>query len=69
MIPTAATYKLIRSLLRKRKTDLSLFEDDDSLSAEDLNNLAMLDPALLSEKGDCAGRAESIRSCRTVFAA
>lgn len=32
------------------KTDLSLFEDDDSLSAEDLNNLAMLDPALLSEK-------------------
>lgn len=31
-------------------TDLSLFEDDDSLSAEDLNNLAMLDPALLSEK-------------------
>lgn len=32
------------------KTDLSLFEDDDSLSAEDLNNLAMLDPALLSER-------------------
>lgn len=32
------------------KTDLNLFEDDDSLSAEDLNNLAMLDPALLSEK-------------------
>ena len=32
------------------KTDLSLFEDDDSLSAEDLNNLAMLDPALLPEK-------------------
>lgn len=32
------------------KIDLSLFEDDDSLSAEDLNNLAMLDPALLSEK-------------------
>ena len=32
------------------KTDLSLFEDDDSLSAEDLNNLAMLDPALLSKK-------------------
>lgn len=32
------------------KTDLSLFEGDDSLSAEDLNNLAMLDPALLSEK-------------------
>ena len=32
------------------KTDSSLFEDDDSLSAEDLNNLAMLDPALLSEK-------------------
>ena len=32
------------------KTDLSLFEDSDSLSAEDLNNLAMLDPALLSEK-------------------
>ena len=32
------------------KTDLSLFEDADSLSAEDLNNLAMLDPALLSEK-------------------
>lgn len=32
------------------KTDLSLFEDDESLSAEDLNNLAMLDPALLSEK-------------------
>ena len=32
------------------KNDLSLFEDDDSLSAEDLNNLAMLDPALLSEK-------------------
>ena len=32
------------------KTDLSLFENDDSLSAEDLNNLAMLDPALLSEK-------------------
>lgn len=32
------------------KTDLSLFEDNDSLSAEDLNNLAMLDPALLSEK-------------------
>lgn len=32
------------------KTDLSFFEDDDSLSAEDLNNLAMLDPALLSEK-------------------
>ena len=32
------------------KTDLSLFEDDDSISAEDLNNLAMLDPALLSEK-------------------
>lgn len=32
------------------KTDLSLFEDDDSLSAEDLNNLAMLDLALLSEK-------------------
>lgn len=32
------------------KTDLSLFEDDDSLSAEDLNSLAMLDPALLSEK-------------------
>lgn len=32
------------------KTDLSLFEDDDSLSAEDLNNLAVLDPALLSEK-------------------
>ena len=34
----------------KAKTDLSLFEDDDSLSAEDLNNLAMLDPALLSKK-------------------
>lgn len=34
----------------QEKTDLSLFEDDDSLSAEDLNNLAMLDPALLSEK-------------------
>ena len=32
------------------KTDLGLFEDADSLSAEDLNNLAMLDPALLSEK-------------------
>lgn len=32
------------------KTDLSLFEDADSLSAEDLNNLAMLDPALLSER-------------------
>ena len=32
------------------KTDLNLFEDADSLSAEDLNNLAMLDPALLSEK-------------------
>ncbi|MFR1206586.1 MAG: DUF6880 family protein [Bifidobacterium catenulatum] len=32
------------------KTDLRLFEDDDSLSVEDLNNLAMLDPALLSEK-------------------
>ena len=32
------------------KTDLSLFEDADSLSAEDLNNLAMLDPALLSKK-------------------
>ena len=32
------------------KTDSSLFEGDDSLSAEDLNNLAMLDPALLSEK-------------------
>ena len=50
MIPTAATCKLIRSLLRKCKTDLGLFEDADSLSAEDLNNLAMLDPALLSEK-------------------
>ena len=32
------------------KTNLGLFEDADSLSAEDLNNLAMLDPALLSEK-------------------
>ena len=32
------------------KTDLGLFEDADSLSAEDLNNLAMLDPALLSKK-------------------
>lgn len=36
--------------IAQAKTDLSLFEDDDSLSAEDLNNLAMLDPALLSEK-------------------
>ena len=32
------------------KNDSSLFEDADALSAEDLNNLAMLDPALLSEK-------------------